>query len=104
MTAGAAGLLVLDLVDREIVPEADQAAAKTTGPEAHRGGGGSDLQLLTDDPHIRELVDCVVTSNRTRRPTGRDRRGDVARTAHNAFVAAADSLACSCLVSCAIKR
>ncbi|WP_143674428.1 MULTISPECIES: hypothetical protein [Streptomyces] len=79
--------------------EAEQAAAKTAALEARTAVGEAltELQLLTDDPHVLELaarvVDVTFTLHEAPDRADRDRRGDLARAAHNAFVAAAGRLA-----------
>ncbi|MEV7684046.1 hypothetical protein AB0O64_36755 [Streptomyces sp. NPDC088341] len=89
--------------ERSVLREAgasdgEQAAAKTAALEARTDVGEflTELQLLTDDPHVLELAARVVdvTFNLHEAPhrADRDRRGDVAKAAHNAFVAAAGPL------------
>ncbi|WP_405867984.1 hypothetical protein OG407_49270 [Streptomyces sp. NBC_01515] len=78
--------------------EAEQEAAKTSALVARTAVGEAltELQLLTDDPRVLELAARVVdvTFNLHEAPNRahRDRRGDEAREAHNAFVAAAAPL------------
>ncbi|WP_413105691.1 hypothetical protein [Streptomyces sp. Inha503] len=79
-------------------PEAEQTAAKHAALEARTvvGEALTELQLLTDDPRVLSLaarvVDVTFTLHEAPDRADRDRRGDLARTAHNAFVAAAGPL------------
>ncbi|MGR3875658.1 hypothetical protein ACUXZZ_44785 [Streptomyces graminifolii] len=56
----------------------------------------TELQLLTDDPHVLALADRVVdvsfTLHEASDRADRDRRGNIACTVHNTFVAAAGRL------------
>jgi hypothetical protein len=78
--------------------EAEQAAAKQAALEARTAVGEAltELQLLTDDPRVLELaarvVDVTFTLHEAPDRADRDRRGDLARAAHNTFVAAAGRL------------
>ena len=75
--------------------EAEQEAAKTAALVARTAVGEAltELHLLTDDPRVLELAARVVdvTFNLHDAPdrADRDQRSDLARAAHNAFVAAA---------------
>ena len=75
-------------------PAAEQEAAKAAAMEARTAAGEAltELQMLTDDPHVLELAADVVdiTFNLHDAPdrADRDRRADLARDAHNAFAAA----------------
>ena len=79
-------------------PAAEQEAAKEAAMEARTVAGESltELQLLTDDPHVLELaadvVDITFHLHDAPDRADRDRRGGLARAAHNAFVAAAGRL------------
>ncbi|MGW0836492.1 hypothetical protein [Streptomyces prunicolor] len=79
-------------------PAAEQETAKAAAMEARTAAGEAltELHLLTDDPHVLELAADVVdiTFNLHDAPdrADRDRRADLARAAHNAFVAAARRL------------
>ncbi|MFG2858112.1 hypothetical protein ACGFZ9_47380 [Streptomyces mirabilis] len=78
--------------------EAEQEAAKTAALEARTAAGEAltELQLLTDDPHVLELaarvVDVTFHLHDAPDRADRDRRADLARDAHNTFVAAAGPL------------
>jgi hypothetical protein len=52
----------------------------------------TELQLLTDEPRVLELAARVIDITYLHEAPDRDRRTDVARAAHNAFVAAAGPL------------
>ncbi|WJV51749.1 hypothetical protein [Streptomyces flavofungini] len=79
-------------------PEAEQAAAKHAALEARTTAGEAlaELQLLTDDPRVRQLADRIVdltfTLHEAPDRADRDRRGALARAAHNAFVTAVGPL------------
>ncbi|MFF3968019.1 hypothetical protein ACFYZI_41520 [Streptomyces griseorubiginosus] len=79
-------------------PEVDQAAAKQAALEARTAVGEAltELQLLTDDPHVLQLADRIVgvtfTLHEAPDRADRDRRAGLARAAHNTFVAAAGPL------------
>lgn len=79
-------------------PETEQAVAKTAALEARTAVGEAltELQLLADDPHVLELaarvVDVTFTLHEAPDRADRDRRADLARDAHNTFVAAASAL------------
>ncbi|MGX1913543.1 hypothetical protein ACWIID_32590 [Streptomyces phaeochromogenes] len=79
-------------------PAAEQEAAKAAALEARTivGEALTELQLLTGDPHVLELAADIVdiTFNLHDAPDRADRdwRGDLARAAHNTFVAAARPL------------
>lgn len=78
--------------------EAEQETAKTAALEARTVAGEAltELQLLTDDVRVLALADRVVdvtfTLHEAADRADRDRRFDLARAAHNAFVAAAGPL------------
>ncbi|MFE2424938.1 hypothetical protein [Streptomyces hokutonensis] len=78
--------------------EAEQEAAKTDALKARTtvGEALTELQLLTDDPCVLALADRVVdvtfTLHEAADRADRDRRFDLARAAHNTFVAAAGRL------------
>ncbi|MFE7070091.1 hypothetical protein ACFU96_08390 [Streptomyces sp. NPDC057620] len=78
--------------------EAEQSAAKTAALETRTAVGEAltELQLLTDDQHVLELaarvVDVTFYLHEAPDRAERDRRGTLARTAHNTFVAAAGPL------------
>lgn len=80
------------------VPGTEQAAAKQAALEARTAVGEAltELQLLTDDPRVLQLaarvVDVTFALHEATDRAERDRRGDIARAAHNAFVAAAGPL------------
>ncbi|MFF4787891.1 hypothetical protein ACFY3E_42070 [Streptomyces griseorubiginosus] len=79
-------------------PEADQAAAKQAALEARTAVGEAltELQLLTDDPHVLALADRIVdvtfTLHDAPHRADRERRAGLARAAHNTFIAAAGPL------------
>ncbi|WP_445521355.1 hypothetical protein [Streptomyces sp. NEAU-174] len=60
-------------------------------------GWCTSLHLLTDDPRVLSLavhvVDVTFALHEAPDRADRDRRGDLARAAHNAFLAAAGPLA-----------
>ncbi|MFD3931744.1 hypothetical protein [Streptomyces sp. NPDC058614] len=78
--------------------DAEQAAAKQAALEARTAVGEAltELQLLTDDPRVLELaaraVDVTYSLHEAPDRASRDRRGDLARAAHNTFIAAAGRL------------
>ncbi|SEC22601.1 hypothetical protein SAMN05216489_00201 [Streptomyces sp. 3213] len=78
--------------------EAEQETAKTAALEARTVAGEAltELQLLTDDVRVLALADRVVdvtfTLHEAADRADRDRRFDLDRAAHNAFVAAAGPL------------
>lgn len=78
--------------------EAEQEAAKTAALEARTAVGEAltELRLLTDDPRVLALADRVVDATFTLHDAAdradRDRRGNLARAAHNAFIVAAGPL------------
>ncbi|WP_158697300.1 hypothetical protein [Streptomyces hokutonensis] len=78
--------------------EAEQEAAKTDALKARTtvGEALTELQLLTDNPRVLELADTLVditfTLHEAPDRADRDRRGHLARAAHNTFVAAARPL------------
>ncbi|MFJ9380326.1 hypothetical protein [Streptomyces sp. NPDC101455] len=80
------------------VSETEQDAAKTAALEARTLAGEAltELQLLTDDPHVLALADRIVdvtfTLHEAADRADRDRRGHLARAAHNTFIAAAGRL------------
>jgi len=78
--------------------ESERAAAKQAALEARTAVGEAltELQLLTDNPRVLELADTLVditfTLHEAPDRADRDRRGHLARAAHNTFVAAAGPL------------
>ncbi|WP_105973677.1 hypothetical protein [Streptomyces geranii] len=78
--------------------EPERAAAKQAAMEARTAVGEAltELQLLTDDPHVLDLADTLVditfALHKAPDRADRDRRGHLARAAHNTFVAAAGPL------------
>jgi len=85
-------------VARGAAKAAAKAAAKQAALEARTAVGEAltELQLLTDNPRVLELADTLVditfTLHEAPDRADRDRRGHLARAAHNTFVAAAGPL------------
>ncbi|WP_445520818.1 hypothetical protein [Streptomyces sp. NEAU-174] len=74
--------------------EAEQSATKQAALEARTvvGEALTELQLLTDDPRVLQLavrvVDVTFALHEASDRADRDRRGDLARAAHDDLVAA----------------